>query len=69
MGMAPTGKSIVKPIDVMRCDDAGTAREHSGLVDMFSMMQQLGAIPEGPPAHGQGKHEQARRAASRRMRR
>ena len=51
MGIAPTGKSVeVQLIDVMRFDDAGTACEHWGLVDMLSMLQQLGAIPAGPPA-------------------
>ena len=51
MGMPPTGKSVdVKLIDIMQFNDAGMVREHWGLMDMFSMMQQLGAIPEGPPA-------------------
>ena len=51
MGMPPTGKSVdVKLIDIMQFDDAGKVREHWGLMDMFSMMQQLGAIPEGPPS-------------------
>jgi predicted ester cyclase len=51
MGMPPTGKSVdVKMIDIMQFNDAGMVREHWGVMDMFSMMQQLGAIPEGPPA-------------------
>ena len=51
MGMPPTGKSVdVKLIDIMQFDDAGLIREHWGLVDMLSMMQQLGATPEGPAA-------------------
>ena len=51
MDMPPTGKSVdVKLIDIMQFNDAGMVREHWGLMDMFSMMQQLGAIPEGPPA-------------------
>ena len=51
MGMQPTGKSIdVQLIDIMQFNDAGLMSEHWGLVDMFSMMQQLGAIPEDPPA-------------------
>ena len=51
MGMPPTGKSVdVKLIDIMQFNDAGMVREHWGLMDMFSMMQQLGAIPEGPPS-------------------
>jgi steroid delta-isomerase-like uncharacterized protein len=51
MGMPPTGKGVdVHLIDIMKFDDAGLVREHWGLMDMFSMMQQLGAIPEGPPA-------------------
>ena len=51
MGMPPSGKRIeVKFIDIMQFNDAGVVREHWGLMDMFSMMQQLGAIPEGRPA-------------------
>jgi steroid delta-isomerase-like uncharacterized protein len=51
MGMPPTGKSIdVKLIDIMRFNDVGMICEHWGLFDVFSMMQQLGAIPEGPTA-------------------
>jgi len=51
MGMPPTGKSVdVKMIDIMQFDEAGMVREHWGVMDMFSMMQQLGAIPERPPA-------------------
>jgi steroid delta-isomerase-like uncharacterized protein len=51
MGMPPTGKSVdVKLIDIMQFDDAGMIREHWGLVDMLTMMQQLGVAPEGPPA-------------------
>ena len=51
MGIAPTGKSVdVELIDIMQFNDAGAVREHWGLFDTFSMMQQLGAIPESPPA-------------------
>jgi len=51
MGMPPTGKRVdVQLIDIMQFNDAGVISEHWGLVDMLSMMQQLGAIPEGPPA-------------------
>jgi steroid delta-isomerase-like uncharacterized protein len=51
MGMPPTGRSIeVKLIDIMQFDDAGMICEHWGLFDGLSMMQQLGAIPEGSPA-------------------
>jgi steroid delta-isomerase-like uncharacterized protein len=51
MGMPPTGRRVdVKLIDIMQFNDAGMVREHWGLIDMFSMMQQLGAIPQGPPA-------------------
>lgn len=46
MGMPATGKSIdVKVIDIMRFDDDGMLCEHWGLVDMLTMMQQLGAVP------------------------
>ena len=51
MGMPSTGKSIdVQLIDILRFDDDGLAREHWGVVDLMAMMQQLGVVPEGPPA-------------------
>ena len=51
LGMPPSGKSVdVQLIDIIRFDDDGLAREHWGVVDLMTMMQQLGAIPEGPPA-------------------
>ena len=51
MGMPPTGRSIdVQLIDIVRFGDDGLAREHWGVVDVMAMMQQLGAIPDGPPA-------------------
>src|SRR5262245_7644403 len=49
MGMPPSGKSVeVQLIDIMRFDDAGLVCEHWGLVDMLSMLTQLGAIPAPP---------------------
>jgi steroid delta-isomerase-like uncharacterized protein len=51
MGMAATGKSIdVQLVDIIRFGDDGLAREHWGVFDAMTMMQQLGAIPDGPPA-------------------
>jgi steroid delta-isomerase-like uncharacterized protein len=51
MGMPPTGKSIdVHGVDIVRFGDDGKAREHWGVFDAMTMMQQLGAIPEGAPA-------------------
>ncbi len=51
MGMPPTGKSVdVQLIDIIRFGDDGLAHEHWGVVDMLAMMQQLGAVPDGPPA-------------------
>ena len=51
MGMPPTGKSIdVRGVDIVRFGDDGKAREHWGIFDAMAMMQQLGVIPEGPPA-------------------
>ena len=51
MGMAATGKSFdVKLIDILRFGEDGLAQEHWGVIDALSMMQQLGAVPEGPPA-------------------
>jgi steroid delta-isomerase-like uncharacterized protein len=51
MGMPPTGRSMdVQLIDIIRFGDDGLAHEHWGVFDAMTMMQQLGAIPEGPPA-------------------
>ena len=50
MGAPATGKRIeVQLIDILRVRD-GQAREHWGLMDAMTMMQQLGAIPEEAPA-------------------
>jgi hypothetical protein len=40
----------VQLIDIMRFDSAGLVSEHWGVADMLSLMQQLGAVPAGPPA-------------------
>lgn len=49
MGMPATGKSVeVQLIDIMRFDDTGLVCEHWGVMDMLAMLQQLGAIPDGP---------------------
>ena len=45
MNMPPTGKQIsVEGIDIVRIS-GGKIVEHWGLTDIFTMMQQLGAIP------------------------
>jgi steroid delta-isomerase-like uncharacterized protein len=51
MGMPPTGKSVdIELMDMMRFGEDGLVHEHWGVTDALKMMQQLGAIPEGPPA-------------------
>ena len=51
MGMPATGKSVdVQLIDMFRFGDDGLVREHWGVLDALAMMQQLGAVPAGPPA-------------------
>ena len=51
LGMPPTGKSIdVQLIDIIRFGDDGLAHEHWGVFDAMAMMQQLGAVPDGPAA-------------------
>jgi predicted ester cyclase len=51
MGMPASGKFFeVQLIDIMRFDDSGLVCEHWGIIDMLSMLQQLGAIPDGLPA-------------------
>ena len=51
MGMPATGKRVdVQLIDIMRFGDDGLALEHWGVIDSLAMMQQLGAVPDDPPA-------------------
>ena len=51
MGLPPTGRSAdVKFIDIHQYDGEGLMSEHWGVVDMLSMMQQLGAISPATPA-------------------
>jgi steroid delta-isomerase-like uncharacterized protein len=51
MGMPATGKQVdIQLIDIMRMSDDGLCLEHWGVLDALAMMQQLGAVPEGPPA-------------------
>ena len=50
MGIPATGKSIdIQAIDIVRFGDDGLAYEHWGVMDTMSLMQQIGAIPSGPP--------------------
>ena len=50
MGIPATGKKIdIEGIDIVRFGDDGLALEHWGVMDVMAMMQQIGAIPEGPP--------------------
>jgi steroid delta-isomerase-like uncharacterized protein len=51
MGIPATGKRVdVQLIDIMKFDGAGSVREHWGVIDTMSMMQQLGVAPAGPTA-------------------
>ncbi len=48
MDMPATGKRIdVQLIDIVRFGEDGLAREHWGVFDALTMMQQLGVVPEG----------------------
>jgi steroid delta-isomerase-like uncharacterized protein len=51
MGVPPTGNAVaIQLIDIMSFDDSGLVREHWGVADLLSLMQQLGGVPAGPPA-------------------
>jgi steroid delta-isomerase-like uncharacterized protein len=53
MGMPATGKSMdIQLIDIVRFDGNGLGREHWGVADVMTMMQQLGVVPmpESTPA-------------------
>ena len=47
LGVPPTGRAIqFETVDVMRVRD-GQIAEHWGVANLFSLMQQLGALPKG----------------------
>jgi steroid delta-isomerase-like uncharacterized protein len=51
MGAPASGKSVdVQLVDIFRFGDDGLGREHWGVMDQLTMMQQLGLAPSGPPA-------------------
>ena len=51
MGAPATGKNVdAQLIDIFRFGDDGLVREHWGVMDQLTMMQQLGLAPAGPPA-------------------
>jgi steroid delta-isomerase-like uncharacterized protein len=46
MGMPATGKSVsAQAIDIIQFGDDGLATAHWGVVDVMTMMQQLGVVP------------------------
>ncbi|MGE0028181.1 MAG: ester cyclase [Thermoleophilia bacterium] len=51
MGVPATGRPIdVQVIDIIRFLPDGMAAEHWGVFDALGLMQQIGAVPAGPPA-------------------
>ena len=51
MGMPASGKAIdVQAIDILRFGDDGQVHEHWGVLDIMSMMRQIGAVAQGPPS-------------------
>jgi steroid delta-isomerase-like uncharacterized protein len=48
MGIPATGKRFdVHGVDIVRFGEDGVGREHWGVFDAMTMMQQLGVVPEG----------------------
>jgi steroid delta-isomerase-like uncharacterized protein len=46
LGVPASGNAVnVGLIDIMRFDDRGLVCEHWGVMDMLSLMQQIGAVP------------------------
>ena len=49
--MPATGKTVdIQLIDIFAFADDGRVREHWGVLDQMTMMQQLGVVPTGAPA-------------------
>jgi steroid delta-isomerase-like uncharacterized protein len=50
-GMPATGKAVdAQLIDIFGFGDDGLVHDHWGVMDALAMMQQIGAVPAGPPA-------------------
>jgi steroid delta-isomerase-like uncharacterized protein len=50
MGMPATGKGVdVQVVDILRFGDDGLVHEHWGVMDVMSMMQQLGLVRQPTP--------------------
>jgi steroid delta-isomerase-like uncharacterized protein len=50
-GMPATGKSVdVQLVDIFSFDGDGRVREHWGVLDQLTLLQQLGVVPVGAPA-------------------
>jgi len=50
-GMPASGRSADEQlIDIFRFGDDGRVAEHWGVIDLLTMMQQLGFVPAGPAA-------------------
>ena len=50
-GMPATGKSVdVQLVDIFGFDGDGRVREHWGVLDQLTLLQQLGVVPVGAPA-------------------
>jgi predicted ester cyclase len=51
MGVPASGKRVdVQLIDIIRFGDDGLAHEHWGVMDALALLQQVGALPDGPSA-------------------
>ena len=49
-GMPASGKAVdIQLIDIFAFADDGRVREHWGVLDLMTMMQQLGLVPAGAP--------------------
>jgi steroid delta-isomerase-like uncharacterized protein len=50
-GMPATGRSVdIQLVDIFAFDADGRVREHWGVLDQLTMLQQLGVVPTGEPA-------------------
>ncbi|WP_076262937.1 ester cyclase [Intrasporangium flavum] len=57
MGVPASGRhGETQLIDIMRFDADGRIAEHWGVMDMLTLMQQIGAIPGGPPEPAGAQH-------------